>query len=74
MHIANGPHRRHRPCEYSDRPSRRSPSCVETSATKFNSSRRENEHLRSLVRAATADLKSPEGAVWTVDVDPLDMM
>jgi primosomal protein N' (replication factor Y) len=32
------------------------------------------EHLRSLVRAATADLKSPEGVVWTVDVDPLDMM
>jgi primosomal protein N' (replication factor Y) len=30
--------------------------------------------LRERVRAATADLKSPEGAGWIVDVDPLDMM
>lgn len=30
--------------------------------------------LRSVVRAATADLKTPEGIVWTVDVDPWDMM
>jgi primosomal protein N' (replication factor Y) len=30
--------------------------------------------LRQRVRAATADLKSPEGAGWIVDVDPLDMM
>ena len=34
----------------------------------------DNGHLRSLVRAATNELKSPEGVVWTVDVDPLDMM
>jgi hypothetical protein len=34
----------------------------------------EGELLRSLVRAATADLKLPEGLVWTVDVDPWDMM
>jgi primosomal protein N' (replication factor Y) len=30
--------------------------------------------LRTVVRAATADLKAPEGLVWTVDVDPWDMM
>ncbi len=34
----------------------------------------DGEHLRSVVRAATADLKLPEGLVWTVDVDPWDMM
>jgi primosomal protein N' (replication factor Y) len=34
----------------------------------------ENEQLRNLVRVATADLKSPEGVIWTADVDPLDMM
>ena len=34
----------------------------------------ESELLRSVVRAATADLKPPDGLVWTVDVDPWDMM
>ncbi len=34
----------------------------------------DGEVLRSLVRAATTDLKSPEGLFWTVDVDPWDMM
>jgi primosomal protein N' (replication factor Y) len=34
----------------------------------------DSEHLRYLVRTATKDLKSPEGIIWTVDVDPLDMM
>jgi primosomal protein N' (replication factor Y) len=34
----------------------------------------DNEHLRNLVQAATADLKPPENVIWTVDVDPLDMM
>jgi primosomal protein N' (replication factor Y) len=34
----------------------------------------ENESLRNLVRVATADLKTSEGVLWTVDVDPLDMM
>jgi primosomal protein N' (replication factor Y) len=33
-----------------------------------------SEHLRSVVQTATQDLKVPEGVVWTVDVDPLDMM
>jgi primosomal protein N' (replication factor Y) len=30
--------------------------------------------LRTLIRTATANLKPPEGIVWTVDVDPWDMM
>jgi primosomal protein N' (replication factor Y) len=30
--------------------------------------------LRNTVRAATKDLKPPEDLVWTVDVDPWDMM
>ncbi|MEX2307158.1 MAG: primosomal protein N' [Pirellulales bacterium] len=30
--------------------------------------------LRELVRAATADLKQPDGVAWIIDVDPLDMM
>jgi primosomal protein N' (replication factor Y) len=30
--------------------------------------------LRAVVRTAIADLKSPEGLFWTVDVDPWDMM
>ena len=34
----------------------------------------DGELLRTVVRAATADLKPPEGLVWTVDVDPWDMM
>ncbi len=34
----------------------------------------EGEALRRIVRTATADLKTPEGLVWTVDVDPQDMM
>ena len=34
----------------------------------------DNDHLRSVVREATQDLKPPEGVVWTVDVDPVDMM
>jgi primosomal protein N' (replication factor Y) (superfamily II helicase) len=34
----------------------------------------DGELLRERVRAATAGLKSPEGAGWIVDVDPLDMM
>jgi primosomal protein N' (replication factor Y) len=34
----------------------------------------DGEHLRNLVRMATKDLKSPDDVVWTVDVDPLDMM
>ncbi len=34
----------------------------------------DGELLRSIVRTATANLKSPEGINWTVDVDPLDMM
>jgi primosomal protein N' (replication factor Y) len=34
----------------------------------------ESEPLHSVVRAATGDLKLPAGLVWTVDVDPWDMM
>ena len=34
----------------------------------------EGESLREIARAATAALKSPEGVIWSVDVDPLDMM
>jgi primosomal protein N' (replication factor Y) len=34
----------------------------------------DGESLRQRVRMATADLRSPEGAGWIVDVDPLDMM
>jgi primosomal protein N' (replication factor Y) len=34
----------------------------------------EGERLREIVRAATSDLKAPDGAGWIVDVDPLDMM
>jgi primosomal protein N' (replication factor Y) len=34
----------------------------------------ESEPLRIVIRAATSDLKLPEGLVWTVDVDPWDMM
>ena len=34
----------------------------------------DGELLRTLVRAATNDLKAPEGLFWTVDVDPWDMM
>ena len=30
--------------------------------------------LRSLVRESAVGLKSPDGVLWTVDVDPLDMM
>jgi primosomal protein N' (replication factor Y) len=34
----------------------------------------DGEALRNIVRSATADLKSPDGVLWTVDVDPIDMM
>jgi primosomal protein N' len=34
----------------------------------------DSEPLRTVVRAATGDLKLPDGLVWTVDVDPWDMM
>ncbi len=34
----------------------------------------DGETLREIVRAVTADVKSPDGIIWTVDVDPLDMM
>jgi primosomal protein N' (replication factor Y) (superfamily II helicase) len=34
----------------------------------------DGELLRQRVRTATAELKSPDGAGWIVDVDPLDMM
>ncbi len=34
----------------------------------------DGELLRTVVRTAMADLKPPEGLVWTVDVDPWDMM
>jgi primosomal protein N' (replication factor Y) len=34
----------------------------------------EVELLHGVVRAATRELKSPEGVGWIVDVDPLDMM
>ena len=34
----------------------------------------DGELLRDVVRAATADLKPPDGVGWIVDVDPLDMM
>ncbi len=34
----------------------------------------ESELLRTVVCAATGNLKLPEGLVWTVDVDPWDMM
>ena len=30
--------------------------------------------LRNLVRRATADLKTPDGVAWIVDVDPVDML
>jgi primosomal protein N' (replication factor Y) len=32
------------------------------------------ELLRSAVRTASVDLVSPEGVIWTADVDPLDML
>jgi len=32
------------------------------------------ELLRGILQAATADLQSPEGVNWIVDVDPVDMM
>jgi hypothetical protein len=34
----------------------------------------DGESLRTLVRAATAPIKPPDDASWTVDVDPWDMM
>jgi primosomal protein N' (replication factor Y) (superfamily II helicase) len=34
----------------------------------------DGEGLREVVRSATADLKTPDDLVWTVDVDPWDMM
>jgi primosomal protein N' (replication factor Y) len=34
----------------------------------------DGDALRLLVRAVTDDLKTPEGLIWTVDVDPWDMM
>jgi primosomal protein N' (replication factor Y) len=34
----------------------------------------DGEALRRLVRAATTDLKPPEGMFWSADVDPVDMM
>jgi primosomal protein N' (replication factor Y) len=34
----------------------------------------DGELLRRVVRAATGDLKPRDGLVWTVDVDPWDMM
>jgi primosomal protein N' (replication factor Y) (superfamily II helicase) len=34
----------------------------------------EGETLRSIIRAATADLKPADGVGWIVDVDPIDMM
>jgi primosomal protein N' (replication factor Y) (superfamily II helicase) len=34
----------------------------------------DGEMLRNMVRRVTADLKLPDDVVWTVDVDPLDMM
>jgi primosomal protein N' len=34
----------------------------------------DGELLRNTVRRVTADLKLPDDVVWTVDVDPLDMM
>jgi primosomal protein N' (replication factor Y) len=34
----------------------------------------DGERLRHLVKAATADLKPPEGVAWIIDVDPIDMM
>jgi len=35
---------------------------------------KDGEALRETVRGATADLKTPDDLVWTVDVDPWDMM
>ena len=43
-------------------------------AIRFSCSRPTASRCATLVRAATADLKPPDGVVWTVDVDPLDMM
>ena len=34
----------------------------------------DGEWLRNTVRRATTDLRLPDDVVWTVDVDPLDMM
>jgi primosomal protein N' (replication factor Y) len=34
----------------------------------------DGESLREIVRAVTSDVKTPDGIIWTVDVDPLDMM
>jgi primosomal protein N' (replication factor Y) len=34
----------------------------------------DGELLRGVVRAVMEDVKAPEGLVWTVDVDPWDMM
>ena len=41
---------------------------------KFSCSRPTASCFDGAVRAATADLKAPEGTGWIVDVDPLDMM
>jgi primosomal protein N' (replication factor Y) (superfamily II helicase) len=34
----------------------------------------DGEPLREIVRAVTSDVKTPDRIIWTVDVDPLDMM
>jgi primosomal protein N' (replication factor Y) (superfamily II helicase) len=34
----------------------------------------DGELLRAAIRAATSDIKAPEELMWTVDVDPWDMM
>jgi primosomal protein N' (replication factor Y) len=34
----------------------------------------DGERLRSVVRTATGDIKPPVGVLWTVDIDPWDMM
>ena len=34
----------------------------------------DGDALRTVVRTATSDLKTPDGLFWTVDIDPWDMM
>jgi len=34
----------------------------------------DGERLRTVIRAATGNVKPPDGVLWTVDVDPWDMM
>jgi hypothetical protein len=34
----------------------------------------DGDGLREVVRAVADEAKTPDGVIWTIDVDPLDMM